>query len=367
MEESSSGCAVVFDFGSLITKFGLSFEEEPKTILSVVSRSPSSGIVTKIDEKPKVGIETVDHLRHPIDHGIVTSFDDLETLMHYCWYTELKVAPEDHPLVVADGIVGPKANREKLTQIAFEHFNVPAFHTTIQHEFSMFYHCGQGTGVVLDLGAGVTWAVPLYQGYALPHAFVRLDLAGNNLDVIMEHMVDEKCAIDRKTARQLKEKYGYVCGLNYAAEVHLAMESPDLDKTVTLDDGNVVTLSKERFECCEALFQPQRYGFGQQGIHENIYNACMKCDVEIRKDLFSNVIVTGGASKFRFLKDRLQSELSQLTNCAVNVEVIDSNSPWKGAAKFASSENFDSLCLSKEQYDESGPSAIFRTGNSLFA
>uniref|UniRef100_A0AAQ5Z538 Uncharacterized protein n=1 Tax=Amphiprion ocellaris TaxID=80972 RepID=A0AAQ5Z538_AMPOC len=312
--------ALVVDNGSGMCKAGFAGDDAPRAVFpSIVGRPRHQGVMVGMGQKDsyvgdeaqsKRGILT---LKYPIEHGIVTNWDDMEKIWHHTFYNELRVAPEEHPVLLTEAPLNPKANREKMTQIMFETFNTPAMYVAIQAVLSLY-------------ASGRTTA-------------------------------------EREIVRDIKEKLCYVA-LDFEQEMGTAASSSSLEKSYELPDGQVITIGNERFRCPEALFQPSFLGMESCGIHETTYNSIMKCDVDIRKDLYANTVLSGGTTMYPGIADRMQKEITALAPSTMKIKIIApperKYSVWIGGSILASLSTFQQMWISKQEYDESGPSIVHR-------
>ena len=353
--------AVVIDNGSGTCKAGFAGDDAPRSVFStVVGRPKVPGIMVGLDQREVyVGEEAqqkrgVLKIENPIEHGMVTNWDDMEKVWHHTLYSELRVSPEEHPILMTEASLNPKINREKMTQIMFETFNVPCLYVNVQAVLAL-YSSGRTTGVVLDSGEGISHTVPIYEGYAIPHAIQKIMLAGRDLTEYLREILKERglsftTAAELEIVKDIKETMTVVVS-DFKESMKDAEESHAVEKNYELPDGRKILIGNERFRCPEILFEPRLAGFDLEGVHKYCYDSVMKCDNDVRKDLFANIILSGGSTLFESMGERLWQEIHTLTPSNGRIKVLAPPerlySVWLGGSILASLSTFQTMWITK--------------------
>ena len=363
------------DTGSCLCKVGFSGEDAPRAVFpSVVGRVRHPMVMVGFHYRQSyVGEDALSkrgilRLRYPVDCGVVISWEDMEAIWSHIFYNELAVSPEDNPVLLTEPPMNPKANREEMTRIMFEAFSVPALHVAPQPVLSM-YASRRTTGVVVQSGHGVTCAAPICEGFLLPHATLSSPVAGGRLSEYFEQLLFEKgwtiTSREHEILQDMKEKLCWVA-LDFDSAMRGASEHPACSdhgrqNHYELPGGGLASIGDASFRCPELLFQPSLGNIGAPGLHELTSESIQGCGVEIRPELFSNIVLAGASTLFPGTAERLAKELTSLApseEISVMAPAHRKHGEWLGAAIISSVSAFQQLWLTREEYDASGAGSI---------
>ncbi|KAF4033975.1 actin [Phytophthora infestans] len=325
-------------------------------------------------------------IQYAMEHGVVTDWNSMHRVWQHVYSKDmLNVQSEDHPVLLTEAPLNPVANRQRAGEVFFEAFNVPSLFVSPQAVLSL-YASGRTTGVVLDVGDGVAHVVPVYEGFTLPHAITRMDIAGRDVTRHLQLLLRRAgynflTSAEREVVREIKEKLCYVA-FNPTKEEQLEAEKSALavkdmitkSKSTTtsgddtsayyLPDGTLLNIGPEKFRAPEVLFRPEIIGSEARGVHECLVQAIMKSDMDLRKTLFSQIILSGGSTLFPGFGDRLLAEVRKKAPKDIKIRISAPPtriySTWIGGSILASLATFKNMWITKSEYEEYGASILHR-------
>ncbi|KAM6099851.1 LOW QUALITY PROTEIN: actin-like [Theristicus caerulescens] len=304
--------AVIFDNGFGLFKAGITGDSGPMSVFTaVVDCSKVKGTMLGVGQKEcYIGEESQSRrgilsLNYPIDHGIVTCWDDMERIWRHVYEYKLRIKASERPVLLTEAPLNPLQNWEKMVEIMFECFMYVAVQATLA-----LYASAHITGIVMNSGDGVAHAVPIYEGYCLPHAVSRLHIAGQDIikyfmKLLLESGHTFVSTAAREIVKEIKEKLCYAA-LDPIQEMKAKPE--EIMKEYRLPDNNIIQIGK-LFHAPETLFVPANMGVEAPGVHKMIFNSIMKCDINMCRNLYGYNLLSDGSMLFPGLEERIPKDM----------------------------------------------------------
>lgn len=370
MADTLHNAPIVLDNGSGTIRAGFAGEDLPKCYFpSFVGRPKHLRVLAgALEGDIFIGQRAQElrgllKIRYPLEHGIVTDWDDMERIWQFVYGEELKTMSEEHPVLLTEPPLNPRSNRDTAAQILFETFNVPALYTSIQAVLSL-YASGRTTGVVLDAGDGVSHAVPVYEGFAMPSSIRRIDIAGRDVTEYLQLLLRKSgyvfnTSAEKEVVRMMKEKVGYVTQDPRKEEKEWSQLGGRGEGKVAeyvLPDGQKMKVGPERWRAPEILFDPEIIGSEYPGIHQIVVDAINRTDMDLRKNLFGNIVLSGGSTLTKGFGDRLLHEVQRLAVKDMRIKIFApperKYSTWIGGSILAGLSTFRKMWVNMDDWHE---------------
>lgn len=369
---------LVLDIGSSTVTAGFAGDDAPRAVFpSVIGRPKyNRGMVGLGAKSRDVGDEAiskrgVNTLKYPVENGVIMNYDDWSSLVHHTIYNELRVAPEEKGIIFSVPLFASSMQLQKVAQIFFEDFAVPAL-AGVNSQTLSTYSSGLGTACIVEIGHGLTQISSIYQGVFIAEGAYRGEIAGGAISKYLERAVLEQLqtrALDTAGIQHqiddLKTKTCYVAA-DYDHELNEFACTSSKNQTYGFSDERTIELGATRVRAPEVLFKPALVGSEELPLSHLIFRSIMQSPIDVRRDLFNNIVLSGGSTLLPGLAERLKEEITKLAPATMRIRIVApperKYSTWIGGSIYGSLSSCASSMFSKEQYDECGPSHITRFG-----
>ncbi|XP_051189571.1 actin-related protein 4 [Lolium perenne] len=351
-----------------------------------------------------------DHMEliSPMKDGTITDWDVVDNIWNHAFRRRLLINPEEHPMLIAEPSTNNGQQREKAAELMFEKYKVPALFLAKNAVLTSFAS-GRATSLVVDSGGASTVVSAVHDGYVLQKSVATSPIGGEFLtDCMMKSLESKGVVIRPRYSFKKKEvspgdykvvdldfpnttdSYRLYCMRAIASDIKESVSRvPDTPfdevayanvptTSYELPDGQTIEVGADRFKIPDILFNPYLSqtipgvnGFGDstsiRGLPRMVLESVNRCDVDIRKELLSSILLSGGSSSILQLKERLEKEVMEESPQNARVKVLASGnaterrfSVWIGGSILASLGSFQQMWFSKAEYEEHGVSYIQR-------
>ena len=379
---------IIIDIGSGIIKAGISGQESPKTIFPNYIGEPKYSKVlrsfSKSNQEMKeqyIGKDCSKYLgilklRYPVKNGIFENEQDILTVFKYI-YQNLEINNEEireHPILITEPLLNPYSNREKIASALFENLSAPAIFFASQPILSLF-STSNTSGVILESGEGVTQSCVVYEGYSIPNSYIRNNYGGRDVTDYFQTLLKKQgysfsTTSEFEIVKKIKEEICFtVVGsssnnpLSNISNLELGNKNKsESANTYNLPDGNAIKIGEEKSLAPEILFNPSIIGSEHSSFQEMIVTSINKVDIDLRKNLFNNILISGGNTLFKGIQEKFHTEIKYLSPKNMKVRIHSPGnrllSCWTGGNVISTLEIFKKMWVTKDDWGEKGNKSI---------
>lgn len=365
------GAPIVFDIGSFSTKYGWVGSDAPRecpTLVGANKKNPNEFFAGCEAASKRPILKLLDPV---VSNGVIQNFQAFEKFIHYLYSNDMRLDPTLYPALLCESVANPINNKEKSCQIFFEDFNVPFF-AMVPSALCSLSAYGRESGVSVEIGHEVASIVPIFKSKVISKNNAVTDCF---IGLLAEHGYSFTTRAEYELAQDMKHKHCFVAS-DFEEEVN-KYQNNEVNKEYELPDGNVITIGSEQFRAPEILFQPQVFACTKNKKFENIsdigldtavYNAIQQAaseedSVDLQKELYQNIALSGGTCMLKGMVDRLNKDVSKQAPMNAKVKIValpdTCCNVWIGGTIFASLSSFDKWC-SQAEYEEHGPSIVHK-------
>ena len=379
---------IIIDIGSGIIKAGISGQESPKTIFPNYIGEPKYSKVLRSFSKDNqemkeqyIGKDCSKYLgilklRYPVKNGIFENEQDILTVFKYI-YQNLEINNEEireHPILITESLLNPYSNREKIASALFENLSAPAIFFASQPILSLF-STSNTSGVILESGEGVTQSCVVYEGYSIPNSYIRNNYGGRDVTDYFQTLLKKQgysfsTTSEFEIVKKIKEEICFtVVGsssnnpLSNISNLELGNKNKsESSNTYNLPDGNAIKIGEEKSLAPEILFNPSIIGSEHLSFQEMIVTSINKVDIDLRKNLFNNILISGGNTLFKGIQEKFHTEIKYLSPKNMKVRIHSPGnrllSCWTGGNVISTLEIFKKMWVTKDDWGEKGNKSI---------
>lgn len=354
--------SIVIDAGSGFTKIGFNDLDLMSKVI------PTTFSVGK-DGKKMYGYNAISHrkeaaLQRMANREFIEDWDNIAAFWADCYRTECKTEPNNQPAYLGIHNSQKKGYKEKLVQVFLEELRCPGFYVSPNSLLSL-YGTGKLAGVVVDAGEGTTTVSASHEGLLNEHQEVSIKIAGQDINEIIKNSLNHRIE-DEEFIRNIKHNKCKV-----EPDLYLK-KNPDLsslmeqekEHSYMLPDGSSVIINSDIVSAPTILFNPEKIGKKYLGIHELVYECIMQADYEARRELCSNLVLTGGCFHTPGLASALANQVNAMIPTVFRARFDETGSyqslTCMGGAIVSSMTTFQSNWITRQMLDEHGPSIVLR-------